>query len=166
MIPGVWNCNPQVPTQRSHPWRIGPPFPRVRAARTDDPLRPPLFKSRGGPLGALTSPSHDFVSASHMCDVQFRFVFLWGPASIEHLKIPLLLAKPKPGCRLQNVTRHSLQAGVNGAHCHGQVRWGEHLTGAACHALGGNSSSKPCPGLSQDHQPGFPEMPWLYLQLA
>ena len=101
-----------------------------------------------------------------MCDVQCRFVFLWGPASIEHLKIPLLPAKPKPGCRLQNVTRHSLQAGVNDAHRHGQVRWGEHLTGAACHALGGNSSSKPCPGLSQDHQPGFPEMPWLYLQLG
>ena len=37
---------------------------------------------------------------------------------------------------------------------------------ASCHVLGQKSSSKPCPGLPQDCQPGFPETLGLYLQLG
>ncbi|KAI5279588.1 Transient Receptor Potential Cation Channel Subfamily M Member 8 [Manis pentadactyla] len=41
----------------------------------------------------------------------------------------------------------------------------EQLVEAACHALGGNSSSKPCSELSEDHRPGFPESLQLSAQL-
>lgn len=55
---------------------------------------------------------------------------------------------------------------MNNAHHHHQVHWEEQLMKAACHALVGHSSSRPCPGLSQGLQPGFPKMLQLCLQLG
>lgn len=54
---------------------------------------------------------------------------------------------------------------MNYAHHHCQVHCEEQLVEAACHALGGNSGSKPCSELSEDHRPGFPESLQLSAQL-
>lgn len=169
-IPDMWNFNPQVPTKCFCPWQIGPPFQHVRTGRTDEPLwLPPLSHwGQGQGLAGKSQSLHLTLvtlcllsgavcnSVLYFLEPDINWAFLNPPAASK-----AKARQPSSKCHQPlTVSRDELCSPPPSGALRRTTRRG------SLPCTGGSSSSKPCPGLSQDCQPMFPDSLWFYLQIG